>query len=246
MNPFKADLHIHSCLSACAELEMTPLSIIKRAKELSFDIIAISDHNSAENLFAASKIAKKEDIFLIPAMEITSHEEAHILALFGDIESVMEMQSIIYRTLPDIEPIDFGPIYQVVVNENDEILDLNDRMLFGASSLSTKEIVDKIHSLNGIAIASHVDREIFSIISQLGFIPDDIKIDAIEISYSCRLKKALQMLDAYKYLPWIRNSDAHCIAGIGRAYSIFQLERLSFKEIADTIRDKERIKLIKG
>ncbi|MCX8070000.1 MAG: PHP domain-containing protein, partial [Thermodesulfovibrionales bacterium] len=165
MRPYKADLHIHSCLSACADLDITPTSIVKRAKELGLDIIAIADHNSAENLITASKIANKEGILLLPAMEITSQEEAHILALFDSIETAIQMQNIIYDSLPDIEPIDFAPIYQVVVNEDDEVIDISDRMLFGASSLSVKEIVDKIHNLNGIAIASHIDREIFSIIS---------------------------------------------------------------------------------
>lgn len=243
MRPFKADLHIHSCLSACADLDITPTTIVKTAKELGIDIIAIADHNSAENLITASKIANKEGILLLPAMEITSQEEAHILALFGGIETAMEMQSIVYRSLPEIEPIDFGPIYQVVVNEEDQILDFNDKMLFGATNLSVKEIVDKIHSLDGIAIASHIDREVFSIVSQLGFIPEDIQIDALEISYFCSLKKAIQLLDCYRYLPWIRNSDAHCIGGIARAYSILQLEEPSFDEIKKVFKDKERIKL---
>ena len=79
---FKADMHIHTCLSPCADLEMSPRNIIKEAKKKGLDIIGICDHNSAENFPAVEKSANKEGIKVIGGIEITSREEVHVLALF--------------------------------------------------------------------------------------------------------------------------------------------------------------------
>jgi len=82
---FRADLHIHTCLSACAELDMTPPKIIRKAREKGLQIIAITDHNSAENIPAFNAL-KYEDIKVFAGMEITTSEEVHVLALFEDYE----------------------------------------------------------------------------------------------------------------------------------------------------------------
>ncbi len=243
MRYFKADLHIHSCLSACADIDITPLRIIKRAKEIGLQVIAIADHNSAENLLTASLIADREGILLIPAMEITSKEEVHILALFETLDCAMEMQSLVYRSLPEDGLANQDPVYQLVVNEDEEILDFNGKTLFGATSLSAADIVTKIHRCGGLAVASHVDRECFSLISQLGFIPPEVAIDALEISYSISMKAALERFASYRHLPWLRNSDAHTLNDIGIAYTMFKLDELSFKGIAAAFKEKDRLRV---
>ncbi len=243
MRYYKADLHIHSCLSACADIDITPLRIVRRAKAVGLDIIAIADHNSAENLVTASKVAQQEGLLLIPAMEITSKEEVHILALFETLECAMEMQGIVYRSLPSIAIDEKDAVYQLVVNEMDEILEFNDKALFSATSLSVAEITERVHLCGGLAVASHVDREYFSLISQLGFIPDDVQIDALEISYVTSLQRAKGLLQDYRHMPWIRNSDAHTLNDIGIAYTRFLLGGLSFRDIAEAIKIKERLKL---
>lgn len=182
LRKFIADLHIHTCLSPCADLGMTPSAIVKTASEKGLDIIAITDHNSAENVSAAKKTGEKTGITVLAGMEITSTEEAHILALFDDAESVIKLQDAVYKNLMSGEndARRFGD--QIVVNEKDEVLGFNNRLLIGATALTAYDILNTIHSLKGISIASHIDREAFSIISQLGFIPEDLKFDALEIS----------------------------------------------------------------
>ncbi|MBM4176611.1 MAG: PHP domain-containing protein, partial [Ignavibacteria bacterium] len=173
LKKFMADLHIHSCLSPCGELSMTPQKIINEAKKKQLDFIAVSDHNSAENISAILNVAEKNSLTVIPAMEICSIEEVHTLALFRNLDSVLEMQSIVYNNLkgknnPDV----FG--IQVIGNENDEVEGFVDKLLIGATELSVDEIVNQVHSLDGLAIASHIDRESYSVISQLGFIPQNL------------------------------------------------------------------------
>ena len=46
MNKYKADLHIHTVLSPCGDLEMSPKIIVEAAGKQGLDIIGITDHNS--------------------------------------------------------------------------------------------------------------------------------------------------------------------------------------------------------
>lgn len=187
---FRADLHIHTCLSPCADLLITPYRIVEKAASLGLNIIAICDHNSAENVEVAKRVAKEKGINAISGIEITSSEEVHILGLFGDIEDALKMQDIVYENLQLGENDEevFG--MQVIVNEKDEVLDFNKRLLIGATRLSVNKIVETIHSLGGLAIAAHIDREGFGIIGQLGFIPPELKLDALEISPNISTEEA--------------------------------------------------------
>lgn len=138
---------------------MTPSRIVAEATSKGLSIIGICDHNSAENLSVAKKVAGEKGIHLIAGMEVTSSEEVHILALFDRIENVMTLQEIVYANLSGVENDERASGYQGVVNENDEILNFNKRLLIGATSLSVQNIVDVIRSLEGLAIASHIDRK---------------------------------------------------------------------------------------
>ena len=182
LKQFRADLHIHTCLSPCAELDMTPSAIVRHAVIKGIDIIAITDHNSTENIAATQRAAENTTVTVLAGMEICSSEEAHILALFDSFENVIKLQNIVYSKLLPGENDErrFGD--QVVVNEKDEVLDFNKRLLIVETSLYAQEILMLIHFWGGLAVASHVDRDAFSIISQLGFIPDDLQFDALEMS----------------------------------------------------------------
>ncbi len=232
LKEFRADLHIHTCLSPCAELEMSPLAVVNAASERHLDIIAVTDHNSAENIIAAQKAASDKKLTVLAGMEICSAEEAHILALFDDTEAVIKLQDIIYNNLLPGENDEkmFGE--QIVVNENDEVMDFNKRLLIGATMLSAQEVIDNIHSLGGLAMASHIDKDAFSIISQLGFISDDMKFNALEFSPHTDRKGAEEKFNMYSSFPWISSSDAHHPEDIGKRTTSFIMNEPTIKEIS--------------
>lgn len=211
---------------------MTPARIIRQAIEKGLDMIAISDHNSAENIETALKIASGYEISVLPAMEVTSSEEAHVLAIFNGKESVFRMQDTVYRSLPK-ESVDRGREWQVLVNENDEVMGFNNKLLIGATNLSLKEIVNEIHSLDGLAVASHVDRGAFSVISQMGFVPEDIVFDAFEVIND---EAAEQGLMFHPGVPRVKFSDAHNLTDISARRTVFVMEEASFDELAMTFR----------
>ena len=238
---FKADLHIHTCLSPCTELNMSPKGILTAAKKKGIDILGICDHNTSENSLAIMKAAKKMHIHILPGMEVTSEEEVHVLALFDDIGNALKLQEHVYKNLPgkNDEEI-FG--MQVIVNDKEEVLDFNDKLLIGATTIPLDEVLKLIHALEGLAIASHINREAFSIIGQLGFVPDDLELDALEISSSITIEEAKKKYP-YNY-PITSSSDAHYPDDIGKSFTSFLLQDGTVTEIKKALKNEDGRKLI--
>ncbi|MCL4538577.1 MAG: PHP domain-containing protein [Bacteroidetes bacterium] len=226
MKEFRADLHIHTCLSPCADLEMSPQNIVREAKRKGLEVIGICDHNSAENVPAVEKNARKEGIGVIGGMEVTSKEEVHILALFDVEDKLFSLQEIVYDQLNGTND---ERLYgeQVVVNENEEVVGFNRKLLIGASEITLTRLVDLIHERNGLAIASHVDREGFGIIGQLGFIPPGLPLDALEITDPSK-KGGIPRNES---LPFVTSSDAHNLADVGKRYTSFLMNGISIDEL---------------
>jgi len=240
---FEADLHIHTCLSPCGEFRMSPRRIVEQAKLKGLDIIGICDHNSAENVVCAKKVGAKEGLAVIGGIEVTSQEEAHILAFFDEDNDLFELANLIYENLPGInnERV-FGQ--QIVVNEDDEVLGFNKRLLIGATVLPLHQIVDRIHSLSGLAIASHIDRESFSIIGQLGFIPDGLELDGLEVSPRLSLKKAqLEFGETFDF-PLVTFSDAHTLEDVGKSFTCLLIEEANVKEIRKALSGEDGRKVV--
>jgi hypothetical protein len=238
---FKADLHIHTCLSPCTELDMSPQGILTAALKKGIDIIGICDHNSSENSPAVMNAAKKMPVKVIPGLEVTSREEVHVLALFESLESALRLQDHVYENLPGENDEDaFGR--QVVVNEKEEVEGFNNKLLIGATMIPLEEVIRLIHSFGGLAIASHIDREAFSIIGQLGFIPKNLALDALEISPRVSIEDTIKTY-AYDY-PVTCSSDAHYPDDIGKGYTSFLLEEATLAEIGKAFKNEDVRKLI--
>jgi len=228
--PVTMDLHIHTCLSPCGAPEMVPTRIVSCALAQQVDAIGICDHNASENVRSVQKAAQNSAVKVFGGMEITSREEIHILALFEMSEQLDEMQKIVYAALPGKNDIAFGEQY--IVDSDDYVTSTCNRLLIGATTLSIDSIVSCIHRLNGIAVASHVDRPSYSIISQLGIIPEGLELDALEISQEAGMEACP---DDGRF-PVVSFSDAHMLREIGRITTTFAVEAFSINEIRMAIK----------
>lgn len=240
---FEADLHIHTCLSPCGSLEMSPKAIIEQAKRKRLDVVGICDHNSCENVACARKLGEKEGLAVIGGIEVTSQEEVHILAFFDRDKDLFELADLIYESLPGLND---ERLYgqQIVVNENDEVVSFNKKLLIGATVLPLRQIIDRIHSLGGLAIAAHIDRESFSILGQLGFIPEDLDLDGLEVSPRLSLEKArLEFPEAMDF-PLVIFSDAHTLEDVGKSSTSFLMEEANVKEISKALSGEDGRKII--
>ena len=221
---YVSDLHIHTCLSPCADLEMTPSNIVRTAVQAALDIIAITDHNSGKNVSAVVEMAADFHLTVIPGMEVQTKEEVHLLTFFENLETLQEWDAFILEHLPDVrnDPDVFG--YQPIVDAEGFILSYEHKLLMNSLNLSLEEVVNGVKDLEGICIPSHVDREAFSIIGQLGYIPHGLPIDAVEIT----TEKKGDMPLGYEF---VMSSDAHFLHDIGAKKTLFFLDLPTLKEI---------------
>ncbi len=243
LEEFRGDLHIHTCLSPCGDLSMLPTLIIMKAKEKNLDIIGICDHNTTENVAAVQKAGEKEGVSVIGGIEITSQEEAHILAFFRTGAGLENIKNIVYEHLPGINnEVVFGE--QVIVDDKDEMLGINERLLIGATTLFLEQIIDIVHNLGGVAIASHIDREAFSIIGQLGFIPSGLKLDGVEVSSLGKLRQLRVTHPEIDNFPIVSFSDAHYLEDIGKKTTSFLLEDTNAEELYKAFKGVEGRKVL--
>jgi 3',5'-nucleoside bisphosphate phosphatase len=237
MQQYRADLHVHTLLSPCGDLEMSPAKIVKRAAELDIKILGITDHNSTKQAPLVKKLAEKEGIFTLCGAEVTTKEEVHCLAFFENIETLSEFQKYLDDHLPDIknDPKYFG--YQVVIDEQEMIVEEISKLLISGINQSLDQVEQKVHELKGIFIPAHIDRKKFSLTSQLGFVPPDLKADAFEISGLTAVKDIVKMFPYLKEKTFIRSSDAHFPHQIGSTTTIFELEEVSYDNIRKALRE---------
>lgn len=237
MKYFKADLHIHTVLSPCADLDMSPRKIVDKAKELNIDIIGITDHNSMLQYETVQSICNDEGIYALCGVEITTLEEIHCLAYFDNNKSIAEFGKYLEQHIQKVknDPVKFG--FQVVVDRNDQILKEVDYLLINRLDQSIDEIENEIHRLNGLLVPAHIDKKSFSIISQLGFIPKDFRADAMEISALSNVEKFKEVNPVLKKYTIIQNSDAHYPDQIGKPCSFFYMNDPSFSEIRHALQN---------
>ena len=215
---------------------MSPRRIAGEAKRKCLDILGVCDHNSAENAGAVADAAGRLGIRVFPGLEITSREEVHILALFETLESALSMQNEVYSHLSgENDETIFGP--QVVASAEDEVLGFNPKLLLSAVTLSLASVVDGIHAREGLAIAAHIDRKSFGLLGQLGFVPERLALDALEISPRLTMEEARTRYGPS--LPLLQSSDAHALREIGSAVTSFGLETASVEEIRKAFLGRE-------
>ena len=227
---FNCDLHIHTCLSPCGELDMHPQALVQKALEKQLDMIAICDHNASANVPFVIAAAADKNLIIIPGMEITTGEEVHLLALFGSLTGLFKLQNLIEQHLfGKNDEKRFG--IQAIVNEFGEVEGICEQLLIGATDLSIDVLVDAIHDAEGLAIPAHIDRESFSVISQLGFIDDSARFDALEISKRTGIKQGRIQYNDLEHYPFLTSSDAHYIKDIGTSTTKILLEAPTFDEL---------------
>ncbi len=122
----KIDMHIHTKYSWDSNNEIR--DIIKVAKKIGLDGVAIADHNTAKASLKYKKTFEKNDLLLIPAMEIRT-EVGEVLAYFIN------------------EEIKSRNLHEVI----DEIRDQGAKLCiphpfdsFRGSSINNEEIIDNI------------------------------------------------------------------------------------------------------
>ncbi|WP_290666422.1 PHP domain-containing protein [Kosmotoga sp.] len=237
---FYADFHIHSCLSPCAEITMTPAVVGKRLQELGIDWIAITDHNSAGNVRVFSKVLKDFGIIVVPGIEIHTVEDVHLLGLFENVEIAEAYSNWLYASIPEtrVDPERFG--YQLYVNEDDEFTTMEEKWLGQPTSLKLDAAISSIQGFGGIHVYSHVERKM-GVIYQLGFVPLSRNTDRVFVEIS--QKETLDKIQRDPHLSIIHSSDAHSPQQLKKVMRI-KAEKREFGELKKCLLDQKRVELL--
>jgi 3',5'-nucleoside bisphosphate phosphatase len=236
MRNILADLHIHTTLSPCGDLDMHPARIVDLASQKGLEIIGITDHNSTRHCALTTELAARKGITVLRGAEVTTREEVHCLAFFENTDALTEFQKFLDDNLPDIQNVAeiFG--YQVVCDEAENVIYEEKLLLLSAIQKSLDEVENLVHSLDGLFIPAHIDRNKNSILSQLGFFPEGLNADAIELSRKIsRSELAASHPDALNFTI-IRSSDAHYPEDIGSAVTQFYISAPSLSEVRMALR----------
>lgn len=233
MQLYWMDLHIHTVLSPCAELEMGAKEIVEKCLAEGIDIIAISDHNATANSLAVIEAAKGKPLTVLPALEVQSREDIHTVCVFPYFEEALLFQEWAWKRLAPIknDPNLFG--FQMIIDEENNILDEVETLLIQGIDASVDDIIEEVKRRGGMSILAHVDRPAYSYLAVLGIIPPNLKIDAVELSARLSSKEALTWKEQALSYTIIRSSDAHRLSDIKREHATpIVLKSPSFDEIA--------------
>ncbi|MCI2425462.1 PHP domain-containing protein [Candidatus Acetothermia bacterium] len=233
-----ADLHIHTVLSPCAEVEMIPPLIIRRARELGLGLIGITDHNSAENVAAVIEAAQGSGITVLPGIEVQTREEVHVVTLFDTAQQALVWQMEVFNHLPNLKNNEdhFGA--QFVVDASGEYIRRNERLLATSTDMSLEMVVAMVQDLGGLALPAHVDRPSFSLLANLGFVPPDLDLPAVEILCSSQESEVRQRFPQIRGFTMVSSGDAHRLSEMV-ARTIFKIAAPTVAELVLAMRGED-------
>ena len=216
------DLHIHSCLSPCGDADMTVNNIINMSMLTELDVIALTDHNSCKNCPAFFEAGKESGKVLIAGMELTTSEEIHVVCLFENLDDAMRFDEYVYERLPDIEnePEIFGE--QVVLDCEDNEIGKVQKLLINATSISIEDVAELSKVFNFVAFPAHIDKQSFSILASLGYIPEEYGFTAFEIKDPLKTEALKALHPALNGAVILTDSDAHYLEHISEAENFFE------------------------
>jgi len=217
------DLHIHSCLSPCADNDMLPADIAGIGALNNLSVMALTDHNSCENCPPFFEACEFYGIIPIAGMELSTAEDIHVICLFRQLEKAMEFSNYIYERIMPVKnkPDIFGD--QIVTDTDGNRVKTVDRLLISATDISAEEVPELVASFNGVCYPAHIDREANGIIAILGDIPPEPGFTCAELHDIERKKEYQDLYPITKDYTFISSSDAHNLASINSDINYFDI-----------------------
>lgn len=236
LRKYHYDLHIHTCLSPCADPLMTPCNIARMAALKGLEIIAATDHNSSRNCGAVMEAGAREGLLVLPGMELCTRENIHVICLFETLSGALGFSAEIEKLLPDRRnrPEIFGG--QTVRNARDEIVGSEERFLLGAADVRFDRAGPLASRFGGAAFPAHADRRAFGAVGVLGSLPPDAGFSSAELSPACGAEAFLKRHGEFGRLLILRNSDAHFLADISERGNTLPLLGLSARAVIRLLR----------
>lgn len=236
------DFHTHSCLSPCGDNDMTPYNLVNMSKLLGLDIIALTDHNTCQNCASAIKAGEKIGLTVIPGMELCTSEEVHVVCLFPDVESAMNFSDYVLSSMPPVKnrPDIFGE--QLIMDEYDNILGKQEKLLTLASSISISDVCVTVENYGGVCYPAHIDRSSYSVLSNLGMITEDMGFNAVEMTAESDREALVRMHPILEGATVFVDSDAHYLENIKDAENVIDIPENTATAVIEYIKNLPKMK----
>lgn len=230
------DLHIHSCLSPCGDDDMLPSNIVGMAALKGLDVIAVTDHCSCKNCPAVEKLAAAYGIVALFGMELTTQEEVHVLCLFDNVTAAMDFGELVRSYYQPIlnDPEIFGK--QQVVNEDDEIIGEEETLLINATDIRFDEVFGLTEKYGGVMIPAHIEKKANSLLSNLGFVPEDSRFPCFEMKHIGYLDELREKHPYLKKCRVITNSDAHYLEYINEPVNFIEARERTAQAVLEALK----------
>lgn len=228
---FLCDFHLHSCLSPCANLDLSPAALARAAKAAGLEAIALTDHNSARNTPAFAAACRREGLHALYGLEVGTIEEIHCLALFETPEAALDLGAFLYGHLPDFRNVPEKLGDQVVVDEHDNVLDQEPRFLANATDIPFSKVPALVAERGGLFIPAHIDRPASGVLAQLGYLPPE----AGPVLEATRLRFDQMQARFGRTHTLISFSDTHRLDGLGRAATRIDADRFSLAGLREAL-----------
>ena len=229
------DLHIHSCLSPCGDMDMTPNNLVNMAKLLGLDVIALTDHNTSRNCRAAMEVGREIGLLVIPGMELTTAEDIHAVCLFPDLEKALKWDEYVdsHRIKVKNRPEIFGR--QVIMNSADEETGEIEQLLLPATEIGIMDAHRIVGEFGGICYPAHIDRDSLSILSVLGEIDESCGFTTAELADISKLPQLKQEHPILEKMHIITCSDAHYLQNMREAENTLELKELTAQSVLEAL-----------
>jgi len=231
------DFHIHSCLSPCCDDEMTPNNIVNMSVLKELQVIAVTDHNTVGNLPAILEVAQGKGLMVVPAMELCTQEEIHMLCLFPSLQAAKSFEDTVFESTDMMmnRPEIFGN--QWLLDANDEVVGTEKRMLIGASGVSTDKAIEVVKNLGGVVVPAHIDRDSYSMVATFGMVPKNYGFRSVEVSRYRTVESMILQQPEIKDMLVLSNSDAHQLVDISEPEHTIEVQNLSIESVLLTLRN---------
>ncbi len=208
------DFHVHSCLSPCADNDMTPNNIAGVGVLAGLSVMALTDHNSCKNCPGFFTAAKRYGIVPIAGMELTTAEDIHAVCLFETLEGAMAFDALVENRrmkIPNNTSV-FGD--QLIMDGEDSIIGAEPYYLHPASEFSVEELPALTARYGGVSYPAHIDREANGIIATLGTFPDIPGLRCAEFADKANVEAYTAKYAGLAGKRILVSSDAHNLWGV--------------------------------
>ena len=214
---------------------MTPATVAGLCRLAGLEVAALTDHNTCGNCPAFCAAAQAYGLLPLPGMELCTLEEVHVVCLFPGLDRAMAFQELVYRRLGDRvnDPDIFGR--QLLMDVDDNVVGEEPALLAGATNIGVYEAAALAESFGGVAYPAHIDRDSFSLLSNLGLWDPAMGFPLAEVSRRCPPDFARTRRDL-RGVGTVTGTDAHYLHQIVQAQQCMEVPARSKEAVLAWLR----------